>query len=541
MFKYYLPDSEGNPEKHESKTSSVIIIGANGSGKSRLGVWIENESPSPSVIHRIGAQRSLQFDNTITSSSYKDTNNMLIYGRYEPDLKCKKTSRYDVDDFNFNPIITLYKDYGTVLSLLISKKNLQNDSYVSQCKESQEYIPTPETVIDKFIRIWNNIFPHRDISFDDSKVNASFQSIIKNDEIKYNGREMSDGEKSALYLVAQCLAIDKDTTIIIDEPGLHLHKSITNKLWSAVERERPDCLFIYITHDTRFAANHSLSEKIWVKSYDGSNWEFEKIKGSELPEELLLDILGNRKNVLFVEGETGSLDHRLYSAIYKDCYVIPCGSCRNVIQYTKTFKKNNQLVQDINCYGIIDRDYRSEYELNKYKNDGVYSLNVAEIENLFIVEELMKYVSKIQGYDTHKEIEKAKKYIEDGFHNQINSQISKAVVSEIKYKLSTLEIPENEKKLEEKLNKIRQVIDYENIKDEIEKEFTDIKNEESYNEVLRVFNCKSLIKSIGVHFGLDKEKYHNFIIRKIDSKDRQEIINVLKPYLPKEIPIEQSI
>ena len=27
-------------------------------------------------------------------------------------------------------------------------------------------------------------------------------------------------------------------------------------LWSALESYRPDCLFIYITHDTQFAAAH---------------------------------------------------------------------------------------------------------------------------------------------------------------------------------------------------------------------------------------------------------------------------------------------
>ena len=97
---------------------------------------------------------------------------------------------------------------------------------------------------------------------------------------------MSDGERSVLYLASQVLTVPKDKILIIDEPELHLHPSIMNSLWKSLEKMREDCLFIYITHDTEFAALHSNSDKIWVKEYDGKNWKLEEIKDNELPEEL---------------------------------------------------------------------------------------------------------------------------------------------------------------------------------------------------------------------------------------------------------------
>ena len=48
---------------------------------------------------------------------------------------------------------------------------------------------------------------------------------------------------------------------------------------------------------------HKNADKFWIQKYDGHNWNFEKIEDDNLPEELLLDILGSRNNVLFVEGE----------------------------------------------------------------------------------------------------------------------------------------------------------------------------------------------------------------------------------------------
>ena len=41
MYKFILPNVSNKPEEYSTESNSVIIIGANGSGKTRLGVWIE--------------------------------------------------------------------------------------------------------------------------------------------------------------------------------------------------------------------------------------------------------------------------------------------------------------------------------------------------------------------------------------------------------------------------------------------------------------------------------------------------------------------
>ena len=40
-YEYWLPSSDGNDELHKTTHNSIILIGANGTGKSRLGVWME--------------------------------------------------------------------------------------------------------------------------------------------------------------------------------------------------------------------------------------------------------------------------------------------------------------------------------------------------------------------------------------------------------------------------------------------------------------------------------------------------------------------
>jgi type IV secretory pathway ATPase VirB11/archaellum biosynthesis ATPase len=59
-----LPGS--NPEENNRIVSqqSILFIGANGSGKTRLGTWIELEGKQDSRVHRISAQKSLSMPPT---------------------------------------------------------------------------------------------------------------------------------------------------------------------------------------------------------------------------------------------------------------------------------------------------------------------------------------------------------------------------------------------------------------------------------------------------------------------------------------------
>ena len=533
-YKYILPDQNNNPDEKETNYQSMIIIGANGSGKSRLGAWIEQNTPDKA--HRISAQRSLTFNKYINLKPYEAAKNLLVYGLETP--KENHDFRWNAQ-FNekFNYIISMLNDYENVLSLLIAIQTKQQEEFIKDCKQKEsqgeKHDKVPEMVLDKLKRIWNTIFSsHRIIDIKDGEVTTIL------DDVTYEGRAMSDGERVALYLIAQCLCVPEDKIIIIDEPEIHLHRSIMDKLWTSIEAERKDCFFIYITHDTQFAATHKNSEKLWIKNYDGTNWNFEEIKDSNLPEQLLLDILGNRKPVLFVEGTSDSYDTKLYSEIYKNYYVIPCGSCSSVISQTKSMKMNEQL-HNFKCYGIIDRDYRDDYEIDAYKEDNIFTLEVAEVENLFLTEELLKVINNILEFNDNSQIERIKKYIiEDRFAKEINKQICEAIVSELKFKLNTASISKvNEEKAKETLGEAFKEISYDNIKTKQTEKFNKILDSHVYKDILKVFNCKSLSMSIGHFFNIDNKTYKDFIIRQMRGKSAENIINAIIPYLPKDIPI----
>lgn len=532
-FTYFLPDENNQKKELTTERNSVIIIGANGSGKSKLGAWIEQQNFSQ--VHRIGAQRSLNFNENIALKSYSQAEDLVFYGTNDNSSKREKGYRWGWGKEFTTKLLT---DFENVLAALLAMESNENSSFVRDFKnaiESGDSIPdVPFTTIDKLKRIWESVFPQRKLEVEDAK----FYAILDQNGVRrrYPANQMSDGERSVLYLAAQVLCVPNDKTLIMDEPEIHLHRSIMTRLWATLEQFRPDCLFIYITHDTDFAAAHGTVDKIWIKEFDGQHWKLEKLNSTELPEDLLLDVLGSRKSILFVEGEKNSYDTQLYTELYPNYYVIPCGSCTQVIARTKVFK-NNPSLHHCQVYGLIDRDFRSEYEIAAYKADNIFTLNVAEVENLFLVEELIRWFAEHMGKDPNEVFTAVKNYVvNERFLNQIQSQTCQSVVAQIKYKLNCAEISKrSEAEAKTSLNAAFASIDYEVIKSVEEARFEAAKNG-SYADVIKVFNEKNIAKTIGRFFGLTNDAYCSTIVSLMKGAKKAEIVAALASYLPTEIP-----
>ncbi|MDU2643780.1 MAG: DUF4435 domain-containing protein [Negativicoccus succinicivorans] len=528
-FKYKLPSSDGEIKEYSTNFNSIIIIGANGSGKTKLGAWIEDQNPDN--VHRIGAQRSLNFESNILLSNYADAQNKIFYGTNDED-RIKRHDKAYRWDWGKATTTKLINDFDAVLAALIAMYHNELTEYYYECEMAEtnnnEKPKVPLTVMHKLFNIWNSIFPQRSLLFEDSKF---FAYSGKKTSEKYYANQMSDGERAVLYLASQVLVIPENKTLIIDEPEIHLHETIMTKLWEGLEKYRSDCLFIYITHDTNFAASHKNSEKVWIKSYDGENWDLEKIISNELPEKLLLDILGSRKNILFVEGEESSFDSQLYSILYPNYFIIPCGSCMQVIMRTKSFK-STQNIHNNNVHGIIDRDFRTQDEINKLEKYNIYTLKVSEVENLFIIEELISFLADYLAKNFNDIFSNIKNYIiKERFGNQIRSQVKKNVVSQIKYELSMVEISEINTK--ESFTNAIENINFDRIYEDTLNSYEEAMSSNDYKKVLEIFNEKGLAKSIGHHLSIKDNDYLNTVISILRNKEQTEVLEIFKNYIPK--------
>ncbi|AJC94546.1 AAA domain protein [Campylobacter volucris] len=509
---YYLPDENGIKQEFKTNTNSIIIVGANGSGKSRLGAWMEKECEN---LYRIPAQRDTTISEYITRHSYKEAKNDLFYGNINYDS-------YNIFSYKYNGFenatIKLHSDYDKLLSYVLVYEH-------EQLRQEHKSGIKTENIIDKAKNIWKEIFTHREIELKEDE----FLCVMSNQH-EYEARMMSDGERAVLYLIMYVLCIEKKI-ILIDEPELHLHPSLTNKLWSVLERHRQDCLFIYITHDLNFAANHIEADKFWIKFYNGQKWEIEKIEENDIPQELFLKLLGARRNILFVEGKSESLDTKIYSILYPQYQIIPCDGCENVLSYTKTFNEQNAL-HGFNAYGIIDRDFRTKEEIDNANKNQVKVLEVAEVENLFLLECVILAI--LEQSDEKEKFEEVKDYIfETKYKNFLQNQISEKLEKEVKHKLKSIfKESKTPGQIQEKINSLERLIDFENLHKKIENKFNFVYENKDYDELLKIFNQKGIFKDGGFlnRVGKTKEAYVKSVLKLL--RENEELRKEVLKYIP---------
>lgn len=96
---------------------------------------------------------------------------------------------------------------------------------------------------------------------------------------------------------------------------------------------------------------------------DKQKWDYALLDSNEFSDDLLLEILGNRQGVLFVEGtQDKSIDRKLYSRLFPKYSIMPLEGCASVIQATKVYNKLPMLHYKT-IKGIVDRDRRTEEEI----------------------------------------------------------------------------------------------------------------------------------------------------------------------------------
>jgi len=521
-YKLTLPTKDkGNVEIETS--NSLLFVGANGSGKTRLGTWIEFNSPEAARVHRISAQKSLTMPDTSTPTALDLAETDLLFGNAIHGRLNKKAYRW-----GDKPAVSLLSDFERLMVYLFSEHTEESAKYLTASKLSDQRVIPPTTKLDKVKVVWEKILPHRKLIVGGLRIETS---ITNDDTKKYNSSEMSDGERVVFYLVGQCLAAPQDGIIVIDEPELHLHKSIQTPLWTEIERLRPDCLFIYLTHDVDFAAAKESAKKIWLKSFDGAVWDWEAFSPSDdIPEDLLLEILGSRKPVVFVEGVNGSYDSALYAAVLKEFLVIPVGSCTQVIQSVKALKANLQL-HHLNVYGIIDRDRRVPAEIQKLEQDSIFVLSVAEVENLFCVREVLAIVSKRLARNAETDFQSVSNAIFTRLQGELETQVSLRAANEIKFQLNMFdEKQKGTAALTSALQSLASGIDVGAIYTQTLAEFNAVISGKDFEGLLALYNRKSLSSQASGALGLANGGLPELVVRLAKGECQGEISNALKSY-----------
>lgn len=513
---------------------SIVLLGANGAGKTRMSVWIDENNPNLN-IHRISAQKSLNMPEYVSPTELKVAEDMFWYGITNDNRDWLRQNGKKNGRWGKEPEIHMLNDYQQLMVYLMTENFEKSIEYRVKHKDGNGDFDN-ETKLERIKRIWEKVITHRKLQICAGKIEVdSIDGSIE----KYNGNLMSDGERAIFHFIAEAISAKENSLIIIDEPENHLHNSILDSLWNEIESERQDCVFLYITHNLGFARTRSNAQIVWIKNMtERQKWDFELLGTDDFSDELLLEILGNRQDVLLVEGtEDKSIDIKLYSRLFPKYNIIPLEGCESVIQATKAYNRLPMLHYKT-IKGIIDRDRRSEDEIASLAEYKVFVPLVAEIENLFLLPQVIELVARKQSIDNidallyqtkekiieflqmHRE-EQALLFTRERCKNTINLICNK----------STETIDEYKKSIDEMTDMIKPQEEY----NRVLKELQGIIDEKDNLAALRVINNKGLLPytELTNAFGWKKQYYIDYIIRLLGSNDSDSktLCSIFRKYI----------
>ena len=417
VFSIEVPGPTTRKPITASAGTSIIFVGANGSGKTRLAVLIEDQL-GPSA-HRISAHRALTLNPSVAKISESNALAGLRTGYANESANIAHRSGHRWGGMSATQLLS---DFDFLVQALFAEQS--NRSLVTHRERRAgglaEALPTK---MERLVEIWRKLLPHRELHVTGDNIEVS----ITGTDAKYAASQMSDGERAIFYMIGQALVAADDTALIVDEPELHVHRSIMSKLWDELEAARPDCAFIFITHDLEFAAAR-LAQKFSIEEYHPTPWW--KLKAvptdTAFDEAIATLILGSRAPILFAEGTNKSLDKSIYRCCFPGWTVVPRGSCASVVHSVATMRANSDLTR-IKCSGLVDADAFDASEHAFFQSRGIGVLPVAEIENLVLLPSVSRAIAECEGY-SGAALQQCLDWLADAVFASITPELTEAAV-----------------------------------------------------------------------------------------------------------------
>lgn len=476
-----LPSSL-NPETQEyaDDLRQITIIGGNGAGKSRfmdeMITLCGDRAYCVNVLSAFFPQREESMMPHSIDALYRESVRQQSY------LRSDAVSELDK---------LLYMLFADELESLMRLK----ESFAGK----KGGVRAEPTRLDVIKRNWERLFPGNRITA--SRGQLMFGTRSGSDLI--TAGSLSQGEKAVLYYLGAALYAPPEAVIFVDSPTLFVHPGLLSELWNTIEGLRPDCMFVYNSVDEDFVSTRTRNSCIWIRRYDSAQkaWDYRLLGPGSLTEEMMTEFAATRRSVLFIEGDTShSIDRRLYSLVFPEMTVRPLGSCNKVIETTRSMNDQRN-IHHLRSAGIVDRDRRSDKEVEYLRNKQIMVPDVAEIENIFMLPGVIKLMASRRGRDGEKIMRRVRHEVIRMFRREADSQalqhvrhkVKRDVECRIDARFSCITALETHLRgLEGKLQPRKHY-------NRLREEFAAMIRDNDYEGILRVFNHKPMLPDSGVH------------------------------------------
>jgi hypothetical protein len=246
-------------------------------------------------------------------------------------------------------------------------------------------------------------------------------------------------------------------------------------------------------------------------------------------------LLGSRQDILFCEGEIGSLDEQVYGILFPNYTVKPVGGCLSVIDFTKAFNKLPMSTRK--AIGVVDGDFISQKRRNSLRHEGIFTVGVPDIENLLLDEALLTCLAEDLSLD-RKKVDKIKEAILKMMINERDIEVAKYVSAKVDhyFKDTNVAASSNLENLKLNYNNFTNDVAIDSWASERTKQLNDVISKGDYSSAIQIFKNKGLASAVNTGFGI-----RDFAQKAIEILRRNSNLqNELRKYLP-DIPLNPKL
>lgn len=492
----------------EKKT--VVFVGPNGCGKTTLLRNLINATGEDQIGY-YPADRLL-----VINDSYNPERDFATFSK-----SYQNADKYASDIDNQSQAHYIVQQINQTITLFEKKRATEMDLY------AKGKLRLEDSLTEKILGIWNELIKDR-ILFSEGALKVQTLGGTEY-PIKY----LSSGEKSIFYFLACIFLKEKKSYYFVDEPENNLNPSIVSKLWDIIEKHREGSIFVYLTHDSNFVASRINSKLFWIEKYDGTEWVYKPLpENDNLPQHLMVALVGNREPVLFCESQDEyKYDDIVFKMMFPEFKVIPAAGCDAVIAKVKAYSIAG-LPQK--AFVIIDCDYKDQSYLEGQETDGIFHLPFFEIENFLFSEEIITGVIATFSRDKENAFANLKSALKNDFISKKEQWIIRKIAFRLRETFFTGKIKrlKDFPELKVEYTSFSSSVDLDALHASYEAEIQRVIDADDYNTLLRYYDNKGIFTMFLPQLKLENKMPYKEAVFTYLSEHKDVLTGLRSKYFP---------
>src|SRR6218665_191569 len=380
---------EEEPEYFAGKTLEV----KNGVGNQVLGKYI-NSRRSPGAEF-VGSLVNIDSNRTVQSLNYAPVNRLAE----DPDVAGTATNFYSI------PFAMRWQDFMNYIHQKCASidKKIVDEVKKNPQKKGEEIIKNYPNPLEKYKKIFRTLLPGKELQDVDTETPKEFYYTSNLGELlPFNS--LSSGEQEVVRVVFDVMRKEiKHSVIIVDEPELHLHPTLAFKLIETLKTIGDGSnQFIFLTHSADLISTYySTGDVYFIDTIQTGENQGRKLSDLSHNHKEVVQLIGQNlglfavgKKLIFVEGEDSSIDrlayHKIAQTVIPDAKVISVGSVANINMLNAIEKQIRKSIFGIDIFMIRDRDGLDDNKIKEIEQNGrLRCLKKRHLENYFLDSEIL--------------------------------------------------------------------------------------------------------------------------------------------------------